>query len=130
MGKEVNNTAMDFDSKPLTIADVQEQTRIYMERMNTNKVLIAGSITSKRKSDPKPKIDKKTNEQMFNEDGSPAFWSPYYYVILAFQGGEISVNVLDDWYAELQIGQNVLFEGRKGLSFGNVADVFHTRTIL
>ncbi len=51
MGKELNN--VDFDTKPLTIADVQEQTRIYMERLNTNKVQIAGCVAGKRKSEPK-----------------------------------------------------------------------------
>lgn len=128
MSKESNN--VDYDTKPLTVADIQEQTRIYMERLNTNKVQIAGCVAGKRKSEPKPKIDKKTNEHILNEDGSPAFWSPYYYVVLAFQGGEMSVQVQDDWYEVLQVGQNVLFEGRKGLSFGDVRDVFHTFTIL
>ena len=126
--KETNN--VDYDTKPLTVADIQEQTRIYMDRLNTNKVSIAGTIISKRVSDLKPKIDKKTVEHITNEDGSPAFWSPYYSVTIAFKGGETSINVLEAWYPLLEFGQDVLFEGRKGLSFGNISDVFHSYTIL
>lgn len=128
MGKVENE--VDYDMKPLTVADVQEQTRIYMERMNTNVVKIAGTVTAKRKSEPRPKIDKKTNEHLLNEDGSPAFWSPYYYVALAFHGGEIDVQVQDDWYADINVGDNVLFTGRKGLRFGSINDVYHNFTIL
>lgn len=126
----VESDSVDFDSKPLTVADIQEETRRYLDRLRTNKIAIAGEIRSKRKSEPKPKIDKKTGEHILNEDGSPAFWSPYYYVVLAFQGGEISIQVQDDWFPFLDIGASVLFEGCKGLSFGNVADVYHNYTLL
>lgn len=120
----------DFGSKPLTIADIQEQTRIYIERISTNKVAIAGVIREKRVSEPKIKIDKKTNEVILNEDGSPAYWSPYYSVTIAFEGGEISLNIKPDWYESLDVGNRVLFEGVKGLSFGRIDDVFHKYTVL
>jgi len=120
----------DFGTKPLTIADIQEQTRIYMERISTNKVAIAGVIREKRVSEPKIKIDKKTNEVILSEDGSPAYWSPYYSVTIAFEGGEISLNIKPDWYESLDVGNRVLFEGIKGLSFGRIDDVFHKYTVL
>ncbi|MDD3506639.1 MAG: hypothetical protein PHX65_08865 [Sulfurimonas sp.] len=131
MAKDNNvNEIKDFGSKPLTIEDVQEQTRIYMERISTNKVAIAGVVRDKRVSEPKMKIDKKTNEPILNEDGSPAYWSPYYSVTIAFEGGEMPLNVKSDWFESLEVGDRVLFEGCKGLSFGRIDDVFHKYTIL
>lgn len=131
MAKDNNsNEIQDFGSVPLTIADVQEQTRIYIERISTNKVAIAGVIREKRVSEPKMKIDKKTNEIILGEDGLPQYWSPYYSVTIAFEGGELPLNVKSDWYESLEIGNRVLFEGCKGLSFGRIDDVFHKYTIL
>jgi hypothetical protein len=117
-------------SKPLTIEDVHEQTRLYMERLTRNKVEIAGVIRGKNKSEPKPKIDKKTNEPIFNDDGTPAFWAPYHYVTLAFEGGELEIPVDVDMYNGLDIGMRVLMEGVKGLKFGKVQDNFFKYTVL
>jgi hypothetical protein len=117
-------------SKPLTIEDIHEQTRIFMERFTRNKVELAGTIRGKNKSEPKPKIDKKTNEPIFNDDGTPAFWSPYYYVTLAFQGGEIDIPVDVEMFSQLELGNNVLMEGVKGLKFGKVQDNFYKFTLL
>lgn len=124
------DTIKDYDSKPLTIADVQEQTRIYIERICTNKVSLAGVVRGKNISEPKPKIDKKSGEHILGDDGSPAYWSPYHYVTIAFEGGELDVQVEAEWHMSLQMGNRVLFDGCKGLKFGKVADVFHTYTIL
>ncbi|MDD2651736.1 MAG: hypothetical protein PHX44_01720 [Sulfurimonas sp.] len=120
----------DLGSKPLTIADVQEQTRIYLERLNTNKILIAGKIKEKRVSEPRLKIDKKTGEVILDEDGKPQYWNPYYTVVIAFEGGEMSINVKSDWHEMFDVGMRVLFEGSFGLSFGNISPVFHKYTIL
>lgn len=123
------NEVKDF-SKQLTLEDVQEQARLYIEKTTTNEVKIAGVVRGKNKSEPKPKIDKKTNEQVINSDGSPAFWSPYYYVTLAFEGGEIDINVELDTFEALDMGVRVLFYGVKGLRFGKIDDIFYKFEIL
>lgn len=124
------DTIKDYDSKPLTIADVQEQTRIYLERISTNRVSLAGVVRGKNISEPKPKIDKRSGDFILNDDGSQAYWSPYHYVSIAFEGGELDVQVEAEWYASLQVGNRVLFDGCKGIKFGKVADVFHSYTVL
>ncbi|MDD5400744.1 MAG: hypothetical protein PHQ93_06135 [Sulfurimonas sp.] len=133
MGKVEND--VDFDAKPLTIADVQEQTRIYMERMTTNKVLLAGSVRGKRATEPKLKYKrgadgKYTDEVVVDENGVPQYWGSKYYVVLAFEGGEIDLLVDEKWYDALNIGNRVLFEGAKGTKFGNVQDIYHSYIIL
>lgn len=125
-----NEQPIDFDQKPLTIADVQEQTRLYMEKITRNKIELAGVIRDKRVSQPKQKFDKQTGEPILNADGTPQFWDSYYYVTLAFEGGETSVAVEEKWFDNLFIGQRVLFEGHKGNRFGNVVDVFHNYILL
>jgi hypothetical protein len=84
MSKVENN--VDFDAKPLTIADIQEQTRIYMERMTTNKVLLAGAVRGKRVTEPKMKFKrgldgKYTDEVVMDENGLPQYWSSKHYVV-------------------------------------------------
>lgn len=133
MSKEINN--VDFDTKSLTIADIQEQTRIYMERMTTNKVLLAGAVRGKRVTEPKMKFKrgldgKYTDEIVLDENGLPQYWSSKHYVALAFEGGEVDLLVEKEWYDGLNIGSRVLFEGAKGTKFGNVQDVYHSYTVL
>lgn len=133
MSKEINN--VDFDAKPLTISDIQEQTRIYMERMTTNKVLLAGAVRGRRVTEPKLKYKRGldgryTDEMVLDENGFAQYWASKYYVSLAFEGGEIDLLVERDWYDNLNIGSRVLFEGAKGTKFGNVQDIYHSYTIL
>lgn len=129
------NQGIDFDSKPLTIADVHEQTRIYMERISTNKVQIAGKVTDMRKTEPKMKYKKdkdgkNTDEPLLDENGHAQFWDSRHYVALAFEGGQLDIQIKPDWATSITVGNRVLFEGVKGLNFGSVQDVFHSYTIL
>lgn len=120
----------DFDKVPTSVADVEEITRKYMEKISKNEINLAGLVRAKNQSQPKPKVDKQTKEPIFNEDGSPSYWSSYFYVVLAFEGGELDVQVDEKWFNELQIGMRVLFIGAKGLKFGKIQDVFHSYVIL
>jgi len=134
MSKAVNNNDKDFDAKPLTIADVQEQTRIYLERISTNKILIAGIVRDKRKTEPKIKMKrvdgKYTDEPIFDEDGQFQYWDPKYYITIAFEGGELDLLVELSWYSSLNVGNRALFEGHKGVKYGNVQDIYTNYTVL
>ncbi|MFA6195643.1 MAG: hypothetical protein WC656_03250 [Sulfurimonas sp.] len=135
MAKDNNATPeINFDTPVLTIADVQEQTRLYMEKTSRNVVEIAGLITGKRKTEPQPrmkKVDGKyTDIQEINEDGSPKFWDSRYYISLAFEGGEIDVSIIKEWDESLDIGTRILLSGRKGTKFGSIQDIYSKYTIL
>lgn len=134
MSKAVNNNDKDFDAKPLTIADVQEQTRIYLERISTNKILIAGIVRDKRKTEPKIKMKrvdgKYTDEPILDDDGQVQYWDPKYYITIAFEGGELDLLVELSWYSSLNVGNRALFEGHKGVKYGNVQDIYTNYTVL
>ncbi|MDT8339113.1 MAG: hypothetical protein RQ763_07930 [Sulfurimonas sp.] len=134
MGKAVNDNEQDFDTKPLTIADVQEQTRIYLERISTNKISIAGIVREKRKTDPKMKMKrvdgKYTDEPVLDENGQAQFWEPKYYLNIAFEGGELDLPIEASWYNSLDVGNRALFDGHKGVKFGNVQDIYTHYTVL
>lgn len=127
MSKEV---ITDYDKVPTSVADVEEITRRYMEKISKNEIQLAGIVRAKNQSQPKQKFDKKTSEPIFNDDGSPAFWGSYFYVVLAFEGGELDVQIDEKWFNDLEIGKRVLFTGAKGLKFGKIQDVFHGYVIL
>lgn len=137
MAKTINENLIDDvengdiqNYQPLTAQDIQEQMRLYMERLTTNSVRVAGVIRALNVSKPKQKFDKQTNEPLLDEGGNPIFWDSYYYATIAFEGGELDVQILVDWYDNLKLGSRVLFEGVKGIKFGKVHDIFHTYTVL
>lgn len=132
MAKDINseNEELKDFSKPLTAQDVEEQMRIYMERLTTNTVRIAGVVRALNVSTPKQKFDKQTKEPVLNELGEPTFWDSYYYATIAFEGGELDIQIKDDWFHNLVLGNRVLFEGVKGLKFAKVQDIFHSYTVL
>lgn len=128
MAKETTDL-MDYDTKPLTQADVMEQTRLYMEKYNTNDVRIAGDIRSKYLGEAKQKMSRdaegKYTIPVFSDDGSPVLKEPYRSVTIAFNGGEMSIAVSAEMFENVDIGKRYLFEGVKGVSFGSVQDIFH-----
>ncbi len=132
--KDTSNTETNFDAPVLTIADVQEQTRLYMERISKNSIELAGIISGKRKTEPQPRMKrvdgKYTDIQEVNEDGSPKFWDSRFYITLAFEGGAIDVSITKEWDADLEIGTRILLSGRKGINFGTVQDIYSKYTIL
>lgn len=119
----------DFDQAPQTVEQVQEQTRLYMERYNSNSVKISGTIREKYVSDSKPKIDKKTNEHIV-VDGVPQFWEPFRSLTISFDGGEMQINVDKDMFDSSIVGKRYLFEGVKGMIYGKVQDRFHSMLLL
>lgn len=126
----------DFEQKEVvSIADIQEQTRLYFERCTRNKVELAGVVRGSYKTEPKPRFKrdengKNTTEQDTDEFGELKFWDSRYYIKLAFEGGDTDISVTKDNYEKLVIGQRVLFEGVKAVKFGTLQDVFSTVTIL
>ena len=67
---------------------------------------------------------------VLNEDGSPQYYDPFYSATVAFNGGEMNINIDKSMYEKITIGKRYLFEGVKGLNFGTVQDRFHTVTEL
>lgn len=114
----------DFDIAPTSVEDEHERMRAFMARYNTNTVAIAGVVRSKFIGDSKPKIDKKTNDQII-VDGTPQFWEPFRSVTIAFEGGEMDINLSEDMFDNVQEGERYIFQGNKGLSYGRVQDKFH-----
>lgn len=97
----------------------------YMRKYNLNEIKLAGKVVSMNVSEPQPKIDKQTNEQAKDENGSPAFWTPFYSVDIIFEGGELRVNLNESNYQKLVIGERYLFTGMMGLEFKKVQPKFH-----
>ena len=118
----------NFDS-PQNANDMQEQMALYMENYNRNSVQLAGKVVSLSVGESKPKIDKKTNEQVM-VDGVPQFWEPFRSAEVIFEGGSLNINLNADNYEKLSIGNRYLFDGIMGLNYGKVQPVFHTVTQL
>lgn len=114
----------DFDKAPISVEDEHEKMRAFMARYNTNSVAIAGVVRSKFTSQAKPKIDKKTNEHI-TIDGTPQFWEPFRSVTIAFEGGEMDINLNEDMFDDVHEGERYIFQGNKGLNYGKVQDKFH-----
>ncbi|MDD2358678.1 MAG: hypothetical protein PHX13_12280 [Thiovulaceae bacterium] len=118
-------------SKPLlTMEDVHAEIARIQALQTTNSVRVAGIVRALNVSNPKQRFDKQTKEPILDEAGQPMFWAPYYYATIAFQGGELDINLKEDMFNELVLGKRYLFEGCKGLSFGKVQDQFHSVTVL
>jgi hypothetical protein len=121
----------DFGTKPLTLEDVQEQTRIYMEKYIMNSVRIAGTVVSVKEGEPKPKFKKDdkgeyTTEHLLDSEGNIQFWETSYSANITFDGGELYVRVTKNMFDSLILGSRYLFTGIKGLSYGSIQDKFHS----
>lgn len=125
MAKNDTMEITDFDAKPLTASQVMEMQRLYMDKLERNVVELAGTISKKFVSEPRQKVDKQSGEPVLL-NGEYQYWPARSSVTLDFVGGNISIGVESDWFDDMQIGDRVLFTGRKGLSFGSVNDVFHS----
>ena len=127
MAKIKQGQDLDFDKNPTESVESEQAKMLkFMKTYNANEVKLAGTVRSTYVSDPKQKFDKKTNEPILDENGMPTYWEPYRSVTIAFEGGELQVNVQKDMFETMIVGQRYLFEGVKGLNFGKVEDVFHT----
>jgi len=132
--KKAKNNELDFDQSPQQ--DPQEAMRLYMQQYNMNEVKIAGDVRSVYVGEPKAKMKKETvngelvKTPVLNEDGSPQYYDPFYSATVAFNGGEMNINIDKTMYEKITIGKRYLFEGVKGLNFGTVQDRFHSVTEL
>jgi len=127
--RTVNKDEVDFDKNPQlpSLEDEQSKMFAFMARYNTNMVSIAGTVRSKYQGEAKPKIDKTTNEHILVDD-VPQFWDPFRSVTIAFDGGEMDINLDKEKWESIVEGQRYLFEGVKGLNYGKVQDKFHMIT--
>lgn len=139
MAKNVNETLIDDAenqeikdyAKPLTAEDVQREMRLYMDRLTLNKVSLAGKVISLEKTEPKQRVDKKTNLPVLDGEGNPQFYDAYHYATIAFEGGEVKIEIKPDWYNNLTIDSRISLEGRKGLNkFKQLDDIFHSYTLI
>jgi hypothetical protein len=136
MAKDINslvdgNEELKDMSKPLlTMEDVHAEIARIQALQTTNSVRVAGIVRSLNVSNPRQRFDKQTKEPILDESGQPMFWSPYYYATIAFEGGELDINLKEDMFNELVLGKRYLFDGCKGLNFGKVQDQFHSVTVL
>jgi hypothetical protein len=120
----------DHDGKVMTPEMVYEMQRQYMKKISTNEVRLAGIVRSKEETAGKPKVDRKTNEPVLDDNGQQEYWDGFKSVTIAFEGGETRIDVHSDWFDQIVIGERVLFEGSKGLKWGKVNDVYHSMTVL
>jgi len=111
----------NFDSPKTSASEMM----LFMKKYNRNEVLLAGTVTQLEVSQPSPKIDKKTNQQVVSEDGTPQFWEPFYTASISFEGGMTRVNLSHGVFDSLQQGERYLFVGAMGNAFGKIQPVFH-----
>ena len=129
MAKTSDKSNTNFDNSPQSSNDMQEQMALYMEQYNKNSVQLAGKVVSLQVGEAKPKLDKKTNEQVL-VDGVPQFWEPFRSCEVIFEGGSLNINLNAENYEKMVIGNRFLFDGIMGLNYGKVQPVFHTVTQL
>jgi len=122
----------NFDVAPQSATDMQEQMRNYMLKYNTNSVVIAGDVRSTYVGDAKPKMKKAEDGTWtlpaLDEQGNPIMKEPFRSITIAFNGGEMQIPLNADMFDKVQIGKRYLFEGVKGLNYGEVQDIFHSIT--
>ena len=132
--KKTKAEELDFDQAPQQ--DPQEAMRLYMQKWNLNEVKIAGDVRSVYVGEPKAKMKKETvhgelvKTPVLDEDGSPQYYDPFYSATVAFNGGEMNINLDKNMFEKITIGKRYLFEGVKGLNFGTVQDRFYSVTEL
>ena len=119
--KKETETVENFDSPRASASEMM----LFMKKYNRNEVLLAGTVTQLEVSQPAPKIDKKTNQQVLSEDGTPQFWEPFYTASISFEGGMTRLNLSHSVFALLVQGERYLFVGAMGNAFGKVQPVFH-----
>lgn len=126
------NENKDFDKEPQTAEEMQDQMRLYMNKYNTNSVSLAGDIRSVYVGESKQKMKKAEDGTWSipatNEDGTPIMKEPYRSVTIAFNGGEMQIPLTAQMFEQVQVGKRYLFEGVKGLNYGEVQDIFHSIT--
>jgi len=126
---------IDFDA-PVQVNDSQDAMRQYMENYNRNEVRIAGTVRDVFFSTPREKMKKvvidgiETKVPKVDEDGNVEYYDSKAYVTIAFDGGEMQVTLSKSLSESLIIGRRYLFEGVKGLEYGNIQDKFHSLTQL
>jgi len=135
MAQVKKQSEKDFDVAPRNANDMQEQMRLYMLKYNTNSVLIAGDVRSVYVGETKPKMKKNPDSgnwdiPALDENDIPIMREPFRSVTIAFNGGEMQIPLGSDMFEKVQVGKRYLFEGVKGINFGEVQDIFHTITEL
>ncbi len=108
----------------------QTNPALFMERYNKNEISLAGKVIDLTTSDPKPKYEKDGSTQVINEDGSMAFWEPFYSAEIIFEGGSMRMNLQSSIYQGLVVGKRYLFEGMMGLEFKKINPKFYNATLI
>lgn len=129
--------AKDFDVKQdLTIEEVQAYYRQQRELESMNSVRIAGKVLSVSAPEPKQKmlLNKDSNKwdiPAFDSDGNAIMKPQQYYITLAFEGGNMDIEIQKDWYDSINVGSRVLLDGSRLVdNYGNLKDKFFRYTLL
>ena len=116
----------NFDEPKLS----ETNPALFMQKYNMNEIKLAGKVVDKEISDPKPKIDKKTNEHIIDATGTSEFWDPFYSVEIIFEGASMRLNLKKELYEKLTIGKRYQFEGMMGMEFKKTQPIFFLATLI
>jgi len=100
-----------------------------MRKYNTNEIRLAGTVVELRESDPSPKIDKKTNAPVLDNNGEQEFWEPFHFVNVVFEGAELSVSVEKSLFEKMECNKRYMFIGRMGAQFKKTQPIFYSATL-
>lgn len=113
-GSANNAEVKDFDTAPMTRAEMEKYQREYTQKLNKNIVEISASVVDNFKSIPKPVL--RDGIPVLEEDGDMKYYPSHFTCKLAFNGGEKEISISEEWYNDLEIGSTrYLFVGRMGL---------------
>lgn len=116
----------DFDEPKLS----ETNPALYMDKYNKNEIKLAGKVIELEVSNPKPKIDKQTNQPVTGQDGQPEYWDPFYSAEIIFEGGSMRMNVSSEMHSKLTVGKRYQFDGMFGLGFGKIQPKFFSATLI
>ena len=129
------NEVKDYGKKPLTMEEMEAYFKQQRDLESTNIVKLAGKVLSMRETAPRQKM--KADEHgkftipLFDDEGEPLMWDSKYFITLAFEGGQIEINIPKNWAKEISLNNRILVEGNKlADKSGVVKDNFHRFVIL
>ena len=100
-----------------------------MAKYNTNTIQLAGTVVELKVGELSPKIDKKTNKPILDENGNQDYWPPFYNVGIVFEGAELSATVDKSLYERMELGKRYMFSGRMGNQFKKTQPIFYSATL-
>jgi hypothetical protein len=92
----------------------QNAERIFNEKSNEDSFSFGGKLISCNASQPRPKIDKATNEPILDSKGQPTFWDSVYWCEIQQLGKTRKYSVSVELGKDLNVGSWYTFSGENG----------------